>query len=382
MDIAITGRCNLSCRYCYYADDMAARSDLPTERWLSFFDELGRLAVLRVYITGGEPLCRPDLFELIDGIVANRMRYSLLTNGTLITENVLSQFETGKRRIRLDQVQVSIDGSCAEIHDKSRPNSFERASRGLRLLVEAGFPTTVRVTVNRHNVDDLEEIAHLLLGEIGIRSFSTNEAFPCGIMERQAESIMLTPPQRLRAMETLVRLAELNEGRVTAAAGPLALAREFRRIEEGLAAGRSGIPGRGTLCACNAVFSKLSVHPDGTIVPCQILGTLRLGSIGVDDLERIWLEHPTMKELRLRHNIPLQTLETCRDCAYQGFCTGGCPAGAVSLTGELNARNPMECYRVHKGEDPYFRLPTEYGELVGRSTLSIETADRSPNDTV
>jgi len=356
VDIALTGRCNLHCKYCFYADEMAALQDLPTEHWLAFFKDLGRLAVQRVTLTGGEVFTQADLWSLIDGVIANRMRYSILTNGTLITEKTLAQFEVGRRRRRLDYIQVSIDGSQAGIHNRSRPNSFDRALRGLRLLVEAQFPVTVRVTVNRHNVNDLGDIAHLLLDEVGLPEFSTNEAYPCGIMERQAEGIMLTPAQRLQAMQTLTDLAARYEGRIGASAGPLALAREFRAIDEHLAAGRTSIPGRGTLCGCGGVFTKLAVLHDGTLVPCHQLATLHLGKIGEDDLQQVWREHPLMVALRRRREIPLESLDTCRDCPYTGFCTGGCPGVALFLTGEFNGRNPMDCYRVHRGEDPYYAL--------------------------
>jgi SynChlorMet cassette radical SAM/SPASM protein ScmE len=284
------------------------------------------------------------------------MRYSLLSNGTLITEQVLDQFAVGKRRLRLDSIQVSIDGSRAEIHNRSRPNSFDRALRGLRLLVAADFPVTVRVTVNRHNVDDLEKIAHLLLEDVGLPSFSTNEASPCGILEREGAEVILTPSQREQAMETLTTLATQYDGRISAQAGPLALAHQFQRLEQEMAAGRTEIPGRGTLCACGGAFDKIDILHDGTIVPCVWLEDFHLGTIGEDDLQEIWLHHPVLAQMRNRRTIPLETLETCRGCPYQGFCTGGCPGVTMFLTGELNARNPMDCYRVHRGEDPYFSL--------------------------
>ena len=214
----------------------------------------------------------------------------------------------------------------------------------------------VRVTINRYNVDDLENIARLLLEDVGLPSFGTNEASPCGIMEREGAKIMLTPAQRRQAMQTLVELEARYDGRVNATAGPLVLARQFQLIDQKLAAGETGIPGRGTLCACSGAFSKIAVLHDGTLVPCHWLDTLHLGTAGVDDLQQIWLEHPLLNAMRQRRTIRLQSLDTCRDCAYQGFCAGGCPAGAVFLTGELNARNPMDCYRVHRGEDPYYRL--------------------------
>ncbi len=356
VDIAITGRCNLACKYCFYADEMAALQDLPTERWLSFFEELGALSVQRVCLTGGEAFTRPDLFDLIDGVIANRMRYNILSNGTLITEETVAKFEQGKRRLRLDSIQISIDGSHADVHDKSRPHSFERALRGLQLLRQACLPVTVRVTVNRCNVDDLENIARLLLEEVGLPSFSTNEAYPCGILERQAEAMILTQEQRRQAMHALAELSARYQGRIHAAAGPLVLDRAIKDIEQAMAAGQTSLPGRGTLCACGGAFNKLAVLHDGSVVPCHNLSTLRMGSVGVDEVREVWFNHPVMNALRQRRTIPLQSLETCRDCPYQGFCTGGCPGGAVFLNGELNSRNPVDCYRVLKGEDPGYCL--------------------------
>jgi SynChlorMet cassette radical SAM/SPASM protein ScmE len=356
VDIAITGRCNLRCKYCFYADEMTALRDLPTERWLAFFEELGELAVQRVTLTGGEVFTRPDLFQLIDAVIANRMRYSLLSNGTLITEEVLAQFEIGKSRLRLDSIQVSIDGSRAEIHNRSRPGSFERALRGLRLLVEHRFPVTVRVTINRHNVGDLENISRLLLEDVGLRGFSTNEAFPMGSGRCQGESIVLTREQREKAMNALLALTDHYDGRISAQAGPLALARQFADVGARLAQGETGMSGRGMLASCGGVFNKLDVQHDGTMVPCHLLPTLSLGVIGVDSLQESWLDHPNINAVRQRRELPIDSLPTCRDCAYAGFCAGGCPGVAMIQSGELNSRDPMSCYRVHLGEDPYHAL--------------------------
>jgi SynChlorMet cassette radical SAM/SPASM protein ScmE len=356
VDIAITGKCNLACQYCFFADEMVALQDLPTERWLSFFDELGRLGVMTVCLTGGEAFTRPDLFELIDGIIANRMRYSFLSNGTLITEDILKNFAVGKRRQRLDSIQVSVDGSSADIHDRSRPKSFKRAMDGLKLLKKAGFPVTVRVTVNRHNVDDLENVARLLLEDVGLPSFSTNEAYACGATDRTEGNIILPPAQRQKAMEVLSRLAEKYDRRIQAQAGPLILAKELRRMDEMLSCGQDSLAGRGTLSACGGVFSKLAVLHNGTIVPCHLLNTLELGKIGNDDLKLIWLNHPTMTALRKRMEIPLGSLETCQGCIYLGFCTGGCPGGSLYSNGDFNTRNPMSCFRILKNEDPFFTL--------------------------
>lgn len=352
LEISITGRCNLKCRYCFYADEMAALSDLPTERWLAFFDELGELAVQRLTLSGGEAFARPDLFELIDGLIANKMRYGILSNGTLITEDTIQKFAVGKRRLRLDSIQVSIDGSCAEIHNRSRPpNSFHRALRGLRLLLEAGFPVTVRTTVNRHNVDDLENIARLLVEEVGLPGFSTNEAEQMGTARCYGQDVVLTEEERRRAMETLVALNERYGGRISAQAGPLSRARYFGDVEARLARGETEMPGRGTLCSCGGVFSKMAVLHDGTMVPCNLLPTLTMGVIGVNPLREAWQRHPSINAVRQRRQIPLRSLPACRDCPYAGFCAGGCPASVMAKYGRLNMRDPVYCYRIYVGEE-------------------------------
>jgi SynChlorMet cassette radical SAM/SPASM protein ScmE len=197
VDVAVTGRCNLKCAYCFYADEMAGLSDLSTERWKACFRELGELAVQRLTLSGGEVFTRPDLFELVDCLIDNKMRYSLLTNGTLITEKTIAQLEKGKRRQRLDSIQVSIDGSCAKVHDKCRPpKSFDRAVNGLGLLKKYGFPVIVRVTINHYNVNDLENIARFLLEDIGVSGFGTNEAEYMGSARCHGQGIMLTETER------------------------------------------------------------------------------------------------------------------------------------------------------------------------------------------
>ncbi len=346
-DLSLTGRCNLGCAYCYYADEMVGRSDLPTETWLAFFLELKSLAVRSLTLSGGEVFMRQDLWELIDSIIAARMRYNILSNGTLITEKTLGQFMQGTRNRRLDSIQISIDGSCAEVHDASRgKGSFEKAIRGLRLLKEAGFPVTARVTVNRHNAEDLENTAHLLLDEIGVARFGTNDAMPMGTGCTRQESIVLTPPQRLIAMETLVRLEKAYPGRIQASAGSLALWHMFREMEEAKATGQTCQRWKmGTLSSCGCMFAKLAVHHDGMIVPCNMLAAASLGTIGETQIRDIWQNHPLLKEMRGRGSISMEQVPGCAGCEWIPYCSGGCPAVEYTRTGDLYLANPDCCYR-------------------------------------
>lgn len=346
IDIAITGRCNLRCEYCFYADEMVARTDLPTQKWLNFFEELGKLGVMRVCLTGGEVFTRSDFFTLLDGIIANRMRYQILSNGTLITENILSQLSIGKRRLRMDSIQISIDGSCASIHDKSRPNSFDRAVQGLSLLKKAGYPVAVRVTINRYNLHDLENIARFLLEDMGLPSFSTNEAMPIGSGCQNAASMSLTSTERFQAMQTLDHLLKRYPGRLTAQAGPQAKCKAYQEMED---ARETGIKTTrwemGFLTACGCVFSTMAVYHDGSIVPCHMLPGVVLGNICHDSLKEIWHTHPQMKALRERRSIPMHKVQGCQTCEWNEYCNGSCPGLAHQLTGDFNRANPADCYR-------------------------------------
>lgn len=345
VDISLTGRCNLKCTYCFYANEMTALTDLPTDKWLACFEELGRLNVMEATLSGGEAFTRRDLFELIDGVIANRMRYSILSNGTLITEQVLARFDEGKRRQRLNSIQISIDGSRAEIHDASRPKSFTRAVRGLRLLKEAGFPVTVRVTITKHNLYDLENIAALLLEDIGLPSFSTNDAIPMGSGCQNEAEVALGPREQYEAMQIMGRLLERYPGRLNAQAGPQAKIQMYAEMEHARRTGQKTTRwGMGRLTACGCTFSKLAILHDGTIVPCNML-TERLGNITTDSVHDIWHTHPVLTAMRERRFIPMQDVLGCADCEWAPYCNGSCPALPYTLYGDFNRANPHDCYR-------------------------------------
>ncbi len=231
MDLAITNKCNLRCKYCSHFTSAAdVGQDLPKDEWLKFFEELNRCAVMNVTLEGGEPFCREDLKELIEGIVQNRMRFNILSNGTLITDEMAAFLSsTG----RCDGVQVSIDGSIPMTHDAFRgEGNFIRAMDGIKFLKEHGVPVDVRVTIHRQNVKDLEGVAKLLLEDVGLPGFSTNAASYMGLCRKNAEQLQLTVEERSLAMEILLRLHKKYNGCISASAGPLAEGKAWLEMEQ------------------------------------------------------------------------------------------------------------------------------------------------------
>jgi radical SAM protein with 4Fe4S-binding SPASM domain len=134
------------------------------------------------------------------------------------------------------------------------------------------------------------------------------------------------------------------------------LAEQFADIEARLARGETAMPGRGRLASCGGVFDKIDVQHDGTIVPCHLLPAMSMGTVGEVGLQDAWLHHPAINAVRRRREIPTRSLPTCTGCRYAGFCNAGCPGTVMIQTGELNGRDPMSCYRIHRGEDPFDAL--------------------------
>jgi SynChlorMet cassette radical SAM/SPASM protein ScmE len=344
VEIAITAQCNLRCRYCYFFGNTDLKyQDLPTEEWVPFFDELGSLGVMGVTLAGGEPFLRPDLRELISAIVRNRMRFKLLSNGMPIDDGIAAFIAATKR---CDHVQVSLDGSRPETHDSCRgAGSFDGAVRGIRTLQRHHVDVAVRVTVHRHNYRDLDAIARLLLEEIGLKEFSTNSAGCLGACRLDPEEVLLTTPERQTAMDTLLRLSRKYDGRIAAAAGPLAEGRMWRGMEEARRGDAPAFPRGGRLTACGCTWNKIAVRSDGSFIPCAMLPHLELGRVNRDSLSDVWRESDTLQALRAREAISLASFSFCTGCVYQPYCTGNCPALAHILVGRIDHPNPDACLR-------------------------------------
>lgn len=344
VDIEITARCNLRCKYCYYFDNQAVNyEDLQKEEWLRFFDELGRCAVMNVNLAGGEPFIREDLPELLEGIVRNRMRFAILSNGSLINDEIASFIASTKR---CNYVQVSVDGSTPEVHDSCRgKSSFARAIQGIRTLQDNNVPVEARVTIHRNNVHDLENIARLLLEDLKLDEFSTNSAGVFGSCHKNSADVLLTTQDRMKAMKTLLRLSTKYKGKIIASAGPLEEARRWNTMEIARIQGMPPFYNGGHLTACGCPAKRIAVRSDGMMIICSMLPNICLGRINRDSLQETWQKSQKLNQFRSRRSLPLTSFEYCSGCLYIPYCTGNCPGSAYNLIGEVNHPSPDACLR-------------------------------------
>ena len=193
VDLELTARCNLRCRYCYFfGNEAVPYTDLPTEEWVRFMGELGRAGVMSAALGGGEPFIREDLPEIIGALVENHMRFDMVSNGGLITDALAGMVAASGR---CDEVQISIDGSRPETHDSARgAGSFDGAVRGIRFLKKHGVRVTTRITLHQGNADDLAATVRMLVEDLGVGTVGTNAAGYLGSCRQRGEDLLLFPP--------------------------------------------------------------------------------------------------------------------------------------------------------------------------------------------
>lgn len=342
--ILITNSCNLRCAYCYhFTGSSDVDHDLPLREWLTFFEELRQCKVMEVTFHGGEPFFRPDITGIIEGVVQNNMRFRVTSNGTLITEGLAEYIaQTG----RCNEIKLSIDGSSPSMHDPFRgEGSFEKAVRGIEILLRRNIPVTASVTVHKRNVHHLGEIAEFLLEKLAVDKMLVNNVSPFGLCRFQTDDILLDHDERLAAMKAKKELRRKYKDQVCNNFGSTVDRESWEYIENGFRSGREPLEHEGKLWVCETLLNSVTVRPDGMIVPCSGLSHLELGLINSHAVSDIWLNHPELIRLRDRDKIAMHTFEFCRDCSYAAYCTGGCPANSYRSFGDAYHPSYDDCLK-------------------------------------
>jgi radical SAM protein with 4Fe4S-binding SPASM domain len=202
--------------------DEAAVTDLSTAQAIDLIGQLAELGrdqpVMPVLVfSGGEPLCRDDLFELVGKARSLGITPALATNGTLINSGVAEQI----RDSGIVRVAVSLDGATAGVHNKLRQmeTSFERAIEGIGHLRDKNVPFQINITLTKHNAHQLEEVYELAksLGAVAVHVFML---VPVGCGQVLAQTDMLSPQQYERMLVEICRLDARGELQMKVTCGP------------------------------------------------------------------------------------------------------------------------------------------------------------------
>jgi radical SAM protein with 4Fe4S-binding SPASM domain len=339
-----TRRCNLRCVHCYA--DAAPRGDpdeLATDEARRMIDSIAEFGCLALLLSGGEPLLRHDVLELIAHATSRGLRTTLSTNGTNITRDVarkLKEFDLG-------YVGVSIDGT-RETHDGFRrsPGSFDRALSGIGNCRAEGLRTGLRFTLTRRNYEQIPEIFRLI-AERGIPRVCFYHLVYTGQGAGMA-SEDLSAPEARRAMDMIIAgTLDLHERglprevlTVDNHADGVYLwlwAREHlpgsaERILRLVKKNRARSTGEGIAC----------VSWEGDVFPDQFWRDKVLGNVRQRSFGEIWTDagNVFLADLRRREEL---VGGRCRRCRYLALCRGGFRSRAEAASGDMWAEDPA-CY--------------------------------------
>jgi PqqA peptide cyclase len=316
----LTYRCPLHCPFCSNPVDFAkVQSELSTEEWFRVLAEARALGAVQLGLTGGEPLSRPDLEQL----VAEAHRLGFYTN--LITSGV-GLNETRMRALKdagLDHVQLSFQDSTRELNDfLSSTRTFELKRRVATLIKAHGFPMVMNCVIHRLNIDHVERIIDLAL-EIGAEYLELANTQFYGWADLNRAQLLPTREQleRSEAVVAGYRQRIGNRLRILYVISDLYETRPKR-------------------CMNGWGSTFMVVAPDGLVMPChaaRMLPGINLPSVRDASLAQIWLDSPAFNRFRGDHWMP----EPCRSCPEKTKDLGGCRCQAYLLTGDVGATDPV-----------------------------------------
>jgi Fe-coproporphyrin III synthase len=349
-----TRTCNLNCTHCdAIADRRKFPGELTTDEAKALIDDLAASHVPTLLISGGEPLVRPDMIELIAYASGRGLRVTFSTNGTLITEAAARAL----REAGVEQVGIAIGGS-EETHDRlrNRKGSWREAVEGIRILRKEGLGVGIRFTITGANIDDLGEVFSLAQREEVDRLFLYHLVY--SDHSDTPATMDLTTHETRFVMDAVIDQAEqwLREDRpievLTAdngADGPYVYLRLIQkdpsRAEKVLELLRLS-RGNQIANAVAAIDSYGNVHPD------QFTQNHTLGSVRERRFAEIW-SHPAdalVADMRDRRS---HLKGRCSTCLWVDVCNGNYRTRAEAASGDFWESDPA-CYLLDSEIAPDF----------------------------
>lgn len=285
LELQITNRCNLQCRHCYISE--GSHQDLSIKQIQKVFEEFEEIQGLRLLLSGGEPLLHPDFWEFNYALRNYAFRSVLLSNGTLITEEVA-------KRLRVHEVQISLDG-MKEGHESLRgKGTFEKTITAIDHLQGANIRVSVATMIHHGNLSEFDPLSSLLQSK-NIEEWNVD--VPCLEGRLKANQDFWVPPSEAS-----------------------------RFLSYGYGGGFHGSTKNFT---CGAHLC--AIISNGTVCKCGLFSQEPVGSIE-EGLRTCWARLPRIEIKDLHCNCPV--MEECR---------GGCRYRA-KLQGNLLQPDLFQCY--------------------------------------
>jgi AdoMet-dependent heme synthase len=381
-----TSGCNLECVHCRRLDvsHELMKTDMSTAEGKVLIDQVASVGRPVLVFSGGEPLMRPDIFDLADHAKSKGLLTALATNGTMIDAAMAGRIAAAG----FDRVSCSLDGADAATHDQFRGliGSFDQTMQGLAHLRAAGVPTQINCTMAKHNKDQVEAVLRLAesIGSVAVHYFLL---VPVGCGEQIAEDQMLTTQEVEERLELIGRLEQSTSLQLKPTCAPhyYRIIRQQAKAEGRPMPSRGGHPGgqpgshpshgggghpgahpgaepkvtgahpnaaqdgqsSGALHSitkgCLAGTAVCFVSHEGEVFPCGYL-PVSAGNVRRQDFADIWRDAAIFNEFR----DPSTLTGKCGRCEYKMVCSG-CRARAFYEYGDYLAEEPYCAFEPTRG---------------------------------
>ncbi len=315
----LTYKCPLQCPYCSNPLDIArVHDELTTDDWRRVFREARAMGAVQLGFSGGEPLVRDDLEELIAEAHGLGYYTNLITSGVGMDEARIRAF----KEAGLDHIQISFQASSEEINNHiARNDSFQHKLAMARLVKQYGYPMVLCFVLHRQNTDQTEEIlqlAHSL--EADYVELATTQYYGWALKNRNQ---LLPSLEQVQREAVAHRYQEELKGKMRIL---YVVPDYYEERPKPCMRGWGGI--------------FLAVSPDGTALPCHAAGTLpglKFPNVRDHSIEWIWRDSPDFNKYRGNDWMK----EPCRTCPEREKDFGGCRCQAYQMTGDAANADPV-----------------------------------------
>lgn len=320
-----TKQCNLNCVHCYRESGMNVDTskELTTKEGKKLIDEIGRAGFRLLILSGGEPLLREDIFDLVAAAREARIMPAMGTNGTLLTGEIAGElYKAG-----LKGVAISIDSLDEKYHDEFRgqQGAFKKTQEGIENALSAGLRVQINMTITDKNQEEFDKMVSYY-EKTGVHAIHPFFLVPTGrALSMEEDSLKETAYYSMIRRILKLQSSTTLELKPTCAPQFMPMAKEM------------GLSQRFTK-GCLAGTAYCCILPEGQVNICPYL-PVEAGNVREKKFEEIWESSPVFLELRNIKNYE----GACGRCTYADIC-GGCRARAYYYNGSYMAEEPW-CFR-------------------------------------
>ncbi len=333
----VTLRCNLKCSHCYInANEAKMVDELSTDAAKMLIHQIAEVSRPLLILSGGEPLLREDIYEIIRYGADRGLRMGMGSNGMLIDNEVARRLKDAG----MWTVAISLDSSIPERHDEFRgvKGCWEHAVNAIKALKKAGIQVQVNSTVTRQNYDEVDDIM-AMVEDLGVENFHLFFLVPTG---RGTDIEDITP----RMYEDMITSTLAKTTKYKLNVKP-SCAPQFMRVAK-----EQRIDMSRWVRGCMAGLYYCRIYPSGEVTPCPYM-PVSLGNIRERSFKDIWFNAEVFKALRDFDQLKGK----CGLCEYRDVC-GGCRARAYGVPTEHMdfcgaLHEPTEMQGDYLAEDPW-----------------------------